>query len=326
MFTASRILSNRFTECTEQMDGLQTSSGIQITPYSQDIEAFLNEIDNWARSSNSTVDRIITNVFAQSRPALNRYVFSKQEAPCNNIYNLILQAALLRMNDISYLGEAMGMSDKDATLLLEQGDYDILLTKTPNSKNILDPLLQACLCKVIDRIILNDINAGGNGQICRIVNDIQSNYSNGYIPPDEVGTDQMYYDTLPDYDGSGPINDAVIEDIGGPMYQAQPYIPFIPSEEPVNDIQDATDGGFFDWLNKAATSIGNVTGEIGKAGGAISSAINDVKDSVANAGADIGERTVKESIMRNLPLIIGIVVGLTLIVLFIVYAAKSKSK
>ena len=329
MFPNNGSLAKNHTEMGYNLVGNKTRSQRPFSPYSANIEKCCNDIEQNAAQTNSTIDRIITNILAQSVDQLNIYALSKNESPDKNLLSLITQCAVLRMQDIGKIASSLDTTDDDASLILENSEYDSISKKKKNAKAIPDALVAACLSKVIERIVSNNINAGGSGSCAEICASLRENQYNGFIRSSEIvmSNGPEIYNNYSDlnidggqrYELTSQSEDAV--DSPSPA----PNVALLPSEN-TSDINGTNSGGIFGFIDKAISSIKNAAGAVSSVGNSVGNTIDNIKDKASNAAGDIAAGAFKDAIVKNIPLILGTVVAIVAIILIMVYAAKNSNR
>jgi hypothetical protein len=315
MFPVNNVMSSRFMQ-----DGVHTTAQSMPsekikTQRSMAIDSAMSTIEEMAKEKN--LNTVITVLLSKSVPSLEMYITSQNEKPMRTVDEMALQAALLRMADTAVFAHNLDVNDYDATCLLEEAENEAIERGHFQAKYILPYDTQAALNFVIDRIISKHKAAGGSGKMNDIVNQIKSNQPGNYFdsPMGKEGMDTYHAGGGVIYtnDHANIDNYELIKGDDLPTDASTPILTKEPSS------------GIMDFIDKAVGVIQDIGGGIKTVADNTGNAIDNLKDSVTDLGGDIAAGSLQKALVKNLPLIFGIVIAITLIIIGIVYVTKRKS-
>jgi hypothetical protein len=317
MFPATAIMSSTFVQDGLHSQGQSMPSRRDNTERNVKIDEAMESIDRLAKSS--SLNDVITTMLSRSIPAMKMYITGQNEVPGDDVNQLALQCALLRLADTAVMAQNLDISDYDATRLLEASEDEILQKGYFQSKYILPYEVQAAINFVIDEIIQKHKRAGGTGKMLDIATELKASAPGNYFmaSPDASmelmqngggGGGVTYYDDHPNLDN--------YEFIKGDTYNTTETL-----------VKQQTGGsGVLDFIDKAIEVVKDATGAINTIADNTGNAIDSVKDKLTDIGGDLAAGSLKKALMKNLPLILGIFAIITVVILIVVYAAKSKSR
>jgi hypothetical protein len=246
------------------------------------------------------LDKVVTTILANSVPALRMYVMGQRETPETDLRSLAMQTAMLRIADTAVIARNNDISDYNATCLLESVENDLIKKHHFNTKYLLPYETQAAINIIIDKVVDKHKNSGGSGRLIDISDELKRSAANYFISEATPKTVNgvIYYNDHPDAE--------ITTDMTGGVLHVQPT------------------GGVLDFIDKAIEVIKDVGGGIQTIGTTAGDAIDKLKDKVTNLGGDIAAGSFQKAMMKNLPLIIGIVALITVVILIIIYVAKPK--
>lgn len=322
-FPNSSVVSSRYNE-----DGINLQGGMMPSKRSKSVRSM--EIERAMETISmidGDTDKVITAVLSKSIPCLNVYVASQNEVPEQSLEALTFQAALLRMADIATISRNLDVSDYDATCLLEQSESEIIERGLPQKKYMLPPDVQACINVVIDAIKAKDVRMGGSGKIRDIVASMKQKAKKAsyFVGADTSMMLQPSYGS--DYPNLNQYPTASEESSSDDVIGVAP--PFVPQTSSTPEIEPmpipVRPTGVLDFVDKAIDAIKNVKDAVSDAGNTLGDAIDNVKDKVSDIGGEIAADSIQKAILKNLPLVIGVVIALTVIIIIIARASKSKN-
>jgi hypothetical protein len=266
---------------------------------SRNISRAMETIDELSKGGN--LDNVVTTILSNSVPQLRMYVNGQRETPETKLESLAMQAAVLRLADAAVVARNNDINDLDATLLIEGVENDLLQRGHFNSKYILPYETQAAINVVIDSIVQKHKNAGGTGKFADIIDQMKVSQSQA-----------SYF-----------MAEATPKTVNGVIYyNDHPEMEIMP--EPVLQTQQ-TNSGVLDFIDKAIDVVKTATGEVQTLGNTAGDVIDDLKNKAGNLGGDIATISLRQAIIKNLPLILGTFAATAIIILIIVYAAKPKN-
>lgn len=283
-----------------------------------------------AKKDGVTEQQVVDKVLAMSGDELIRYIQSKGEVPVSSFSGMCVQAALLRMEDISVISRSCNMPEYDALCHIEEAESEAVDNNTAQKQAILTPSTQACLQYVYKKIT-DDVNAAtGTKGISTALDYIRKTCAtpkNHNTPA--VMSDNFNYNTAvrsnsfdigsifgaPTTDTSGVITTAPSGSLGG-VYSSDPA--------PYTSVANPADNTSSIW-----SLIGNVVnnaGSIAKAAGSIGSTAvttaNGLNGVLNNLGGGIGASAITQYLTANWWKILLFLVIAAIIIILIFRAAK----
>lgn len=304
---STNFITKRFTEGTRNFEGAKTKAK---RPGSKLLSASAREYNDLMKISTEhdlPITTVATKILMNSVPDLSQYVMSKGEPPSANPEKLALQAILLRADEIARVTRALDCDDADAIAEIMKAESDVVEINHPDSNHTLLPDTQACI-----NIFLEEIrNKTGN------VNNFISQI-NRYGGFNNFNTENVLHGLfVPDHELIGS------KSPGGSRMGNVSYPDNLFGAEDVGG-QQAEKKDFWSTLNDIITGIGTTAG-------AVSGAVNDVKDAsggiigaVKDLGGDVGSDAINKSIRKWAPYIIGGVVLIIVVIFIAIYANKRK--
>lgn len=264
-----------------------------------------------AAAANSTTPGAISLAYLnQHLDELDLYIRSKGEVPVSSNYGEIVQAVLLRMQDIHLIASTGNLSEDDALKEIQEAESEAFLLNTADKDLVLSPETQAALnCIIV--VLLNKMEvATGTSDISGALNLIVksmvtplNNASGG--DPTASSSDGADFSALLDALGQDP----------GQVSASGALNPMdITMSAPVSTSTSGQSSASFDQIlnNIAATAK------------TVSSSILGVSNAVQTVGANTGASAISLYLQRNgitILIIILIIIALTVI---LVHATKSK--
>jgi hypothetical protein len=247
------------------------------------------------------LDKVVTTILANSAPALRMYVNGQRETPETDLRSLAMQTAMLRIADTAVIARNNDINDYNATCLLESVENDLIKKHHFNTKYLLPHETQAAINIIIDKVVDKHKNSGGSGRLIDISDELKKSAANYFMADATPKTVDgvIYYNDHPDAE-------IITMNNTGGVSQVQPT------------------GGVLDFIDKAIEVIEDIGGGIQTIGTTAGDAIDKLKDKATDLGGDIAAGSFQKAMMKNLPLIIGIVALITVVILIIIYVAKPK--
>jgi hypothetical protein len=311
----------KFTEETEIFSGDKTLSKRSISGMTKKRQKAENSILQIAAKNSVPVDEVVKRILVASTSQLRNYVQSKGETPQSNPIALAVQAALLRADEVGTIAKAIGTTDSDSLLQIEEAEQDAINNNNADVKNILQPDVQAALKLTLDYIKSKHSSGNLSGFIQQLKRgnkfdgfDLNTASLLGSPTGGKIGSKSIGGSNLP--------NGFAITDLAD----------IDSSTVLTNDTPPAqTSGGFFSIFDKIVSGIGSVTTSITGAAGAVKDAIGSTKDSitgllggVSDTASDIGADSIQKAIKDYIPYIIAGVAAVVLIIVIAIYANKRK--
>lgn len=313
MLPGNSVMTSLFMEDGLTTQGQSMPSKREKSERSRQVDSAMKTIDSLSKKDGA--DKVITTILSNSVPSLRMYVMGQRETPETDINSLSMQVALLRMADTATVARDMNISDYDATCLIEGIENDLIKKGHFNSKYILPYDTQAAVNAVIDTITEKHKTSGGTGKLADIIDELKASSVGSYFDfndsVDKMMDGPVYYNDHPDMGWYTPINTDAIDP--GPAIGTTPIT-----------TSTGSTSGVLDFINKAIEVVKDATGSVQTLGSTTGNVLDNIKNAAGDIGGDIAAQSLKEAIIKNLPLIIGVVVAIVLIILFITHVAKPK--
>jgi hypothetical protein len=270
-------------------------------------------IANTANTKGISLEQAADVVLKNNLDGLVQYVSAKGESPSDTSAGLIVQAALIRANDISNLSNSMGVSEADGVREIEAQESFARENDTADKDDVLPSKTQAALKVVIDGLQSRVESATGAQTLSGQLKLIKQNSA---TPLNDFSGNATYFGSVvrrhmgnfakPDYidfntTGLQPLNVTALE------------------TTPAN----ADDGGsFWDILDKIAATAGTVAGAIKTTAGAISSGTQQVSSTLSGTASNVGADSIQKYVARNWIYILLFIIVIAVIIILLSRAAK----
>lgn len=291
---ATGNLAARHGENTDYFSGTKSKASAGASYIEKQTVRAYKKIKAAATSADTTPEDIALKFLKTKLDALERYIRSKGEVPSTNNDGIIVQACLLRMQDINVISSAANLSEDDALKEIQAAESEAILNSTADKDNVLDPDTQAALNCLIVVLLTKMEAATGAGDIRSAMNLIKVN---------SVTPLNNFNNALGD----------------------TPLTPLDLSLTPATttDTSGQSSSSFFDILNKIAATAATVSSSIKDVSGAVSGATLQVSNAVQTVGANTGASAISLYMQRNGLTIL--IIGLLAIVLLIILTRAAKN-
>lgn len=297
-----------FTENTVGLNGDKAPGVRKVTKLTTQRVNAEKTIRKLAQENNETISNVVTTLLLRSLPALQKYVVSQGEKPEENPLKLMVQAAILRANEVATITNATGIDDNDAMLLIEQAENDAVENNHPDAKAILPYDVQAALKLTLDYI------ASRNGTMKNFLRGVRATFAprqayNGYdFPTKNIMSKSNSWGIWGDTEDD---------------YSDEPWLGSTGSGSgSTGSGSGSTGGGLFDIFNKITDGIKKVSDSVNdtidNTKGTVSSFLDRIKGSLS----DIGGSSVEKGLSKYIPMIIITIVIIGIIILIAVYAKR----
>lgn len=255
-----------------------------------------------SKRDNKTDEIVAMQVLSQSQNEIINYIRSRGETPVDTFPGRVLQAALLRMEDICVVARTMGISEDAALAHVEQAESEVVEHNTADKNRILKPSTQAALSVVIDNVVREMTSKAGTQGLCEALDAIRKvtfTPKNHNSPVDNftaARTVKMYnsFDISTDFP---------------PPPSTPPTIPINPP--PVNPEDDSK-------------SIWDIIAAIGSSAGQVAGAVNSIGNSVSDIGSNIGAQSIQKYISDNWLKIFAFVLVIVVIIIILLRVTRNK--
>lgn len=281
----------RYMENSENFSGNKIPASKNPSLVESETDAAYRKIKAAANSNNSSVEQISLNYLLGKTDVLEQYIRSKGETPVNTDNGIIMQAIILRMNDIHVIATAGKLSEDESFREIQEAESEAILNSTMDKDLVMAPDVQAALNCLI-------------------------NYFLGKFPSNSIA-DAL---TLVKATNVTPINNAVGDpgDISGSLTSPSLTPLQLQLTPATADTSGASSDSFWDTLNKIAQTATTVAGAIKQTSGAVSSGILTVGNAVQTTGANTGASAISLYMQRNgLTILIIVLLAIVLIIILI---------
>lgn len=261
-----------------------------------------------AAKNKNDLRAIVNNILHQNIGQLAAYVQAAGEAPNQKPDKLILQAALIRLNEVKDVARGFDLSDDNATLLIEDEDSQMKQQDLPGAEYLPDPQVLAALKMVYDTL-KKQFQTDSVGVIATITgannfDNFQPSFSDIVDQVDDFGFNNEYYKDQDRVICDVPIHYNNWDSSGITAFDPTRYNALDPATQ--QDVKTSNDGNVFNFVDKIVNSITAVGG------------------AVQNQANQTAAQSFAYALKQNLPLILGIIVVLGLVIYLSIHAAKNK--
>lgn len=271
----------------------------------------MSDLQKISDKDNITVNTVAEKVLSQSVPELEAYIRSRNEVPVDTTNGKILQAALLRMEDISTVSRAGNMSDADAAAHVFEAESEAYNQNTAEKGKILTPSTQAAIMVVYNNIMSHMKDRTGSETMGDALDLIRQTLS---TPKDHAGTpaaNNFSWGSIPDnFDIGAEFGPPTTSNVGVTV--------------PTTDNGGDSSSSVWDLIGNVINNAGAISDAIKQIGGAGASAVNQVGGAVTNIGGNIGSDSISKYVSRNWVSILLFILAIAITIIIIVRVTKRK--
>lgn len=258
---------------------------------------------------------VAQKVLRFSRDEMTTYVQGKGEVPVRSISGLILQTALLRMEDICVISRTMSMTEDQALAHIEEAESEAVQLNTAARSSILTPSTQAALQVVIDGILSTVGPATGTKGICDTLDAVRN-----------TSATPLNHNVMQDVSNfSGVLaNNFDIGDIFGPAPSTDTEgVTSSSGTPPQNGADDSK--SIWDLIGQLASNAGSIAGAANSVGNTAVNTANGLGGVLNNIGGGIGASSIEQYLSANWwKILLFILVIVVIIIILIRVANKHK--
>lgn len=281
---ATGNLAARYMENSEYFSGNKIPASKKPSLVETETDAAYKKIRKAAANNDTTVEQVCLDFLLNKTDVLEQYIRSKGETPVNTFNGIIMQALILRMNDIHVIATAGKLTEDQAFREIQEAESDAILNSTMDKDLVLPPDVQAALNCLI-AFFLTKFPSNSIADSLALVKEVNVTPLNNAIG-----------------DNLGPI--------GGPM-----DLTFTPGTA---DTSGDSSDSFWDILDKIAGTATTIAGAIKTTSGAVSSGILNVGNAVQTTGANTGASAISLYMQRNgLTILIIVLLAIVLIIILV---------
>lgn len=293
-------VANRFEEENSMFSGTKIAAASSDSSYlEKQIYAQYNLIKSAAKTAGLPPEEIALQYLLNNLPVLVGYIRYNGEIPASSDNATVMQAVLLRMNDINLAAAAGNLSEDDAYAEILKAESEAYLLDAGDRENIMGPAIQAALnCLIV--VLLNKMaSEAGTGTVAGALSLIRQT---------PVAS--------PINNATGAANNAIGDGLSAPSTGMDLQF--------TTDTDGSSSASFWDTLNQIAATASTVSGAIKNIGSAVSSTTLQVGNAIQTTGANTGASAISLYMQRNGLTILIVIVVLALIILLIARATRSK--
>lgn len=329
------------------LDGYDRATG--TLPVSEMTYARQDATDNivaCASKWNTSVEEVVRELGANGMEDLSLYVQSKGESPMDTPDGLLVQAALLRANDIAVVASAQGISDDAALAQIEDEESIHVDQGTGDVDNILPASLQAAVKIVMDTFLQKMTAATGISNMAGAIGKIRTFLSTplSAVPDGLEGNNVSIVKTnsftrslrkknrAVGDDGSGDISDSDSSDDDLPIATSINYGSVVSQNTPAastsvvapTTISPTANASVVASSPVAGTSFTSILTNIATVAGSLGSSITSTANSLSNTASNVGASSIQKYIAANWLQILIFVIAAAFIIMLIAHASKRK--
>lgn len=307
-------MAARFTADTNGFSGTNTPGSKMKTR----VESDCKELTTLAASAGTSEEAVAVSVLSKERDKLERYIQSKGEVPVSTINGVIVQAALLRMEDICVISRSSNMSEEDALAHIQEAESEAVAQNTAAKNAILPPSTQACLT-IIYKNITSKVNTGTNTQgICAALDYIRQSSATPLNHNTPVMSDNF------NYGGTVRANNF---DLGGVFSEDTGAVdPSVANSGVFSEDTsgEGTTNNPSDNSSSVFNLINNITKSATTVGGSITSTAAGLSNTLNSLGGGVGASAISQYLSQNWWKILGFIILVVLIIIVMIHATKNK--
>lgn len=266
----------------------------------------MKDLSALAKRDGKSVNEVAVQVLSQSIPELDAYIRSKNEVPVDTDNGKMLQAALLRMEDISTVARAGDISEADALAHIFEGESEAVEINSAEKGKILLPSTQAAIMVVYNNLMAGmkkrtDADTMGDAldlirQTLQTPKDHNINYNNfcysNLCNSFDIGSD---FGAAPTTNNAGVVT-------------------------PTTDNSGDESSNIWDLLNNVIDNAGGIADAAKKIG----STITQTAGGLAGVGSTIGADSIQKYVAENWVKMLLFVIVIAIIIILLVRATKHK--
>lgn len=274
-------MAARYMENSEDFSGNKIPASKKPSLVEAQTDAAYKQIKQSAVKNDLTMEQVSLNFLLAETDKLEQYIRSKGETPVNTNNGIIMQAIILRMNDIHVIATAGKLTEDQAFREIQEAESDAVLNSTADKDLVLAPDVQAALNCLIAYFISK-------------------------FPSDSIA------------DAIAMIKEANVTPVNNAIGDSAPALTalnldFTPATAGTGG--DSSDS-FWDTLNKIAGTAQTVAGAITSTSQAVSGGILTVGNAIQTTGANTGASAISLYMQRNgLTILIIVLIAIVLLII-----------
>ncbi len=282
--TGTGNLAARYMENSEDFSGNKIPASKKPSLVETQTDAAYKKIRAAAVNNDTTVEQVCLDFLLTKTDKLEQYIRSKGETPVNTNNGIVMQAIILRMNDINVVAAAGRLTEDEAFREIQEAESDAILNSTMDKDLVLAPDVQAALNCLIN-FFLTKFPTSSIKDALAMVKEVNVT----------------------------PLNNAIGDGMTLPTDPMQ--LTFTPATAGTGG--DSSDS-FWDTLDKIAGTATTIAGAIKSTSGAVSSGILNVGNAIQTTGANTGASAISLYMQRNgLTILIIVLLAIVLIIILV---------
>jgi hypothetical protein len=281
-------IAARHGETNDNFSGTRNAASATGSAVGAEVAKAYKKILVSAKKNETTTEQVAEKFLKRNLDCLDSYIRSKGEIPVNTNNGIIVQSALLRMQDIAVISTAGNLSEDDALDEIMKAESEAILLNTADKNDVLPPDVQAALnCIIVDLLKRMEITTG-QGSIVGALSLIKRSMA---TPVNNLIGDDLNFSNLNPANTSAQL--AATADTNGDSSES-----------------------LWDTLNKIAATAQTVAKAIGSVSASTSGAILNVGNAVQTTGANTGASAISLYMQRNgITIVVIILIAIILIIL-----------
>lgn len=323
-------IAARYEEHSSMFSGNKMPANKQASYIETETYKAYEDIKTAAVNNDTTPEEISLAYLYNHLDTLQQYIRNKGETPSDANNGVVVQAILLRMQDIHTISTVGKLSEDEALKEIQEAESEAFLLNTADKDTVLAPQIQAALnCLIV--VLLNKMDvsadAGDIASALALITQSMATPLNTFDPygkrnradGDDAGDDE-------DLDFSD-VTDTSIGDTSPSLSPISVSAPgssniVLPNASTTDTNGDNSDD-FFDTLDKIAATAKTVSTSTASLSKSISGGILGISNAINTAASNVGASSISLYLQRNgLTILIVILIAVVLIMIF---ARASKS-
>lgn len=274
-------MAARYMENSEDFSGNKIPASKKPSLVEAQTDAAYKQIKQSAVKNDLTMEQVSLNFLLAKTDKLEQYIRSKGETPVNTNNGIIMQAIILRMNDIHVIATAGKLTEDQAFREIQEAESDAVLNSTADKDLVLAPDVQAALNCLIAYFI-SKFPSDSIADAIAMIKEANVTPVNNAIGDNAPALTALNLDFTPATAGTGG---------------------------------DSSDS-FWDTLNKIAGTAQTVAGAITSTSQAVSGGILTVGNAIQTTGANTGASAISLYMQRNgLTILIIVLIAIVLLII-----------
>lgn len=315
-------IAARHEEHSSMFSGNKMPANKQASYIETETYKAYQDITTAAVNNDTTPEEISLAYLLNHLDALEAWIRLKGETPSSANNGIIVQAILIRMQDIHTIATVGKLSEDEALKEIQEAESEAFLLNTADKDTVLNPQIQAALnCLIV--VLLNKMevsaNAGDISSALALITQSMATPLNNFDPSKSNRADGDPSDTIDDttFDFSN-VGDTSIADTSPSISPISINAPSsISTVAPSVDTNGQSSDSFFQTLDNIAATAKIVASSTSTLSRSISGGILGISNAINTAGANVGASAISLYLQRNgITILIIILIAVVLIMIF----------